>query len=449
MAKVLIIGAGLTGLSAAYYFEQNNFFDYEIIEQNDAPGGLLKSCNENGFTFDQTGHFLHISDPLFKKFIDDVLGFEKCNQINRSSYIYSWETYIPYPFQQSLGYLPKEVAFECLRGFVERKENMKNPKNFYQWVKKHFGLGFGEHFFFPYNNKLLNCENKNIMPSWTGRFVPDTSLRMLFDSLVDKEKALNVGYNSTFFYPKVGGINSLINALASKLKNKINLKTRLVELNIAQKTATYSDASLKKFDFLISTAPLPSLLACVHDSSKHFAPAIKNLKVNSVFNFNLGINKPSISDKHWVYFPRKDFLIYRLGYWHNFSDSMAPKDCSSIYGEYSFRYDLISATKLHKNFELAIQQVLDHHNLQACDVIFRKDFILKNAYVLYDAWREKNIDKIHQDLGKDNIFSIGRFGGWKYNSMQEAFLDGTKTAENICKLIRQQSINRIYSIFPS
>ena len=38
--KVLIIGAGLTGLSAAYHLEQAGFYDYLLLEAATTPGGL-------------------------------------------------------------------------------------------------------------------------------------------------------------------------------------------------------------------------------------------------------------------------------------------------------------------------------------------------------------------------------------------------------------------------
>ena len=46
-------------------------------------------------------------------------------------------------------------------------------------------------------------------------------------------------------------------------------------------------------------------------------------------------------------------------------------------------------------------------------------------------WREKNITKIHNTLKLENIHSIGRYGQWKYSSMQEAVLDGKQVVEKL------------------
>ena len=56
---------------------------------------------------------------------------------------------------------------------------------------------------------------------------------------------------------------------------------------------------------------------------------------------------------------------------------------------------------------------------------------IPHAYVIYNQWREKNLETLLISLEKENIHSIGRYGAWKYASMQEAVLDGKKVVENI------------------
>ena len=68
VSRVVILGAGLTGLSAAYHFEKNNFFDFKIFEQESTCGGLARSVKHKHFTFDFTGHFLHCNNNYFSHF---------------------------------------------------------------------------------------------------------------------------------------------------------------------------------------------------------------------------------------------------------------------------------------------------------------------------------------------------------------------------------------------
>jgi len=432
MPKVAIVGAGLTGLSLAYSLERQNFFDYEVFEADAVSGGLLKSVVQDGFTVDHTGHFLHVSDPLFASFLQDVVGLENCNKISRSSHIFTQDRYIGYPFQQNIGMLPLDVAYQCLEGFINRKSKIKNPKNFQQWVMKYFGKGFADHFFFPYNTKLLNITPKKLMPSWTGRFVPQTTLRNLTESLMGNHLGGSAGYNATFYYPKTGGIASIIAGISKKILGKINHLHRLVEIDQIEKRLFFENGNSCTYDLLVTTAPLPCTLKMLNRSIQNYGEPLNKLKCNSVFNFNLGIDKPAISEKHWVYLPEKKFMIYRLGFWHNFSENMAPAGTSALYGEYSFLNNKKQSQRDKSTiFEQAVAQTLDFLNLSGKDVIFRKDLLLDYAYVVYDAWREKNLAALLQQLASGDIYSIGRFGEWKYSSMQEAFLDGLSTSQLI------------------
>ncbi len=97
MTRVVIIGAGLTGLSTAYHLEQLGFFDYVIFEKEPEIGGLCRSVTNNGFTFDYTGHLLHINDPYVKILIEKLVGFHNFNYIPRESFIYSQNVFTKYP----------------------------------------------------------------------------------------------------------------------------------------------------------------------------------------------------------------------------------------------------------------------------------------------------------------------------------------------------------------
>jgi protoporphyrinogen oxidase len=83
MAKIVIIGAGLTGLSTAYHLEKKGFHDYLIFDKESSPGGLCRSVIQDGFTFDYTGHLLHVGDNYFRSLIDKLVGFDSFNTIHR------------------------------------------------------------------------------------------------------------------------------------------------------------------------------------------------------------------------------------------------------------------------------------------------------------------------------------------------------------------------------
>ena len=60
--KILVIGAGIAGLSSASYLQRNGF-ETEVFELHDRPGGLCAAWERKGYTFDGCIHWLMGSGP--------------------------------------------------------------------------------------------------------------------------------------------------------------------------------------------------------------------------------------------------------------------------------------------------------------------------------------------------------------------------------------------------
>ena len=91
---LVILGAGLAGLSTAYHFGKG----CQVFEAEDVPGGLLRTREVGGFSFDYTGHLLHLKDPYARGL---VAGLMKGNlaEHRRRARIYSKGVMTDYPFQ--------------------------------------------------------------------------------------------------------------------------------------------------------------------------------------------------------------------------------------------------------------------------------------------------------------------------------------------------------------
>lgn len=433
MAKVVIIGAGLTGLSTAYHLEEQGFFDYKIFEKESIIGGLCRSIEQDGFTFDFTGHLLHCNDPYFKSFIEKLIGKNHFNHIVRKSFIYSHDVHTYYPYQTHLYGLPEKIITDCIEGFVSKDTTIKHPITYYDWVLSTFGSGFGKHFFFPYQQKIFAYDLKKLTASWTGRFVPSTSLTQIIRGAISKESEKNIGYNATFLYPKKGGIVSWLKKLSNQLINPIKTNFCAKKIDLKNKTVIFSNGHTEPFQILISTMPLDLLLKNIQETSTmHIKQAHRNLICNSVVNFNLGINKKNVTKKNWIYYPEKKFPFYRIGFPHTFSTAMTPKNCSSLYGEIAH---IGKPTKtIDSILQNAITKTMELLDINQQEIVTKNILHIPHAYVIYDFWREKNIEAIHQQLHHHAIYSIGRYGEWKYASMQESVLDGKIMAETIMSL---------------
>ena len=437
MAKIVIIGAGPTGLSAAYHLEKKGFHDYQLFEKEQVVGGLCRSVYQDGFTFDLTGHLLHVGDPYFKSFIDDVVGFNNLLTVQRRSFVYSHGRFTRYPFQINLFGLPEEVIAECIEGYVLRPKSRKTPKTFHDWVMAQFGKGFAKHFFLPYQSKIFAHDTHKLTASWTGRFVPSTSLRQIIRGAISDVQE-TVGYNAQFFYPKNDGTAFWVNKLGARLRTPVNHECVLTSVDVRNRTVTFSNGYTESYEKLITTIPLDTLLRILKEpSSSYLRTAADKLLCNKVINFNLGISRPNVSDKHWIYYPEKQFPFYRMGFYHNFAPSTAPEGCSSLYGEFSH----INASKqtVSRMLSKSLKEAKRLFNIADHEIATKAVIPISHAYVIYDEWREKNLHKIHARLAEYGIYSIGRYGEWKYSSMQEAVLDGKKIADKLVIIPAQQA----------
>ena len=241
-----------------------------------------------------------------------------------------------------------------------------------------------------------------------------------------------VGYNSSFVYPKSGGIQSLVTGIAEKIQNPIYFNAQVTSIDATKKVVTFSNGHHEHYDKLITTMPLNQLVLIIKKAPRYaFHNAAKKLLCNSVMNFNLGFNIPNISEKHWVYLPEKQYIPYRFGFWQNFSQTMTPPNCSAIYGETSYLPIGTTVQQKQNLIKKSIDQVCKILKVEPKQIVAKKILHIPHAYVIYDQWRHTYLSRLHSALGEFSISSIGRYGGWQYSSMQEAILDGKKNAEAI------------------
>lgn len=433
--KIVILGAGLAGISTAYHLR--NKARTITIEKSNCVGGTAKSIQIDGFTFDITGHLLHLHNPYTKDLIQKLLK-KNLYSCERKAAIYSHKILTPYPFQVNTYGLPKKVIRECVIGFSQAvKKYSKDKKRstslpFYLWSLRTFGAGIHKHFMKSYNEKLWQVSLQNITAEWCGMFVPQPKLEDVIQGSKNRfDKSF--GYNVTFLYPKKGGIQVLSEALGRKVPVRLN--TSMEEIDWKKKLVKFQDQKWVPYDFLVSTLPLVELLKKMNDLPKELQNLIPDLKWTSVLCINLGINRPNISDKTWIYYPEKKFIFYRVGFPMNFTPHVVPKGCSSMYIEVSHPPEKKIAYQNPKFLKRVRDDLEKCGILQKSDKILVSNFIpIRYAYVLYTKNRKKVTQEIFDFLNENQIFSIGRYGEWKYSFMEEAILDGKKTAEKILSL---------------
>ena len=425
---ILILGAGLTGLAAAYFLKGR---DYLVIEKENEPGGLCRTTECNGFYFDFTGHFLHLRDETIRELVFDLLP-DGWLEAKRASFIHYRGVYTPYPFQAHTYGLPLDVVRECLIGFIEAREEKSAAagkyKNFKEWVEARFGKGFARHFFLPYNYKLWHTPLEDITTEWVDWAVPTPTAAEVVDGALGTGQA-HLGYNASFYYPLQGGIGTFTSALAGRVAH-LETGKEVVAVDHRNKTAHCKNGDALRYDVLVSPLPLKKLLEITRGIPEGLKQDGEKLRYASVFNLNLGLDRKDDTGRHWIYFPEKAFPFYRIGYPSNISEAVAPPGTTSLYIEVSH----LPETPLDEEttVEGCIEQMKQLQIIRPEDKVIAKEVKhIPYAYVIHDRRRLRCLAPILTALKEAGIYSIGRYGSWEYSFMEKSLLAGKNLAETL------------------
>ena len=427
--KILIIGAGLAGLATAYFLKKRRV-EVCIFEKERVCGGLCRSIKKSGFTFDFSGHFLHFRNPQILFLIKDILK-DNLVKHKRNAYVYSFNRYIPHPFQINFYHLPEKIARECQLGLIEthnNRERLSNNGSFLSWIYNKLGRGIAKYFMLPYNRKFWKVCLDGLTCEWTERFIVTPSIEDITGSLFGRGSN-NLGYNAFFWYPHKGGIEELIKAFASNQKN-IYLNGEVQEIDLNKKCIKLKNTSKERFDTLISTIPLPELGKIIKGLDKSILANFKKLRWLSIYNINFGIDNIIQRKRHWIYFPQKDISFFRVGFFHNFSPYLAPSGKGSLYVEVSYSKDRpIQRSSIVSRIKKDLKKIgiIKKESQILCENV--ND--IKYGYPLYDRNYKGIREKIINFLLKNNIYSCGRYGSWQYLSMEDVILEGENIANTV------------------
>lgn len=422
---ICVLGAGLAGLSASVALRQRGV-PHRVFEAASEVGGLARSTREAGYTFDRTGHLLHLRDPSIEALVREVVEPENLLEVERKSTFYAHGAYAPYPFQANVAGLPKELAFACLRDFVRAHFTEPKPpiRTFEDHCVAHFGRAMTDALLAPYNEKVWGMHPRELSADWCERFVPRPALDdVLRGALGLAHRPL--GYNTRFLFPRFG-----IGMLAEGLRDRagsVELAAPVSEVDLAARTLTVNGERVP-FRRLISTLPLPALVSRLRGAPPEIEAAASTLRSVDLHYLDLALNTPCEIDDHWVYVPDPSIPFYRVGVYSNFSPAMAPISKASLYVELS--------TKTQPVLSDVLPQVADA--LVAMGVIRAREAIrfarlraITSAYVVYDAARSARVAELHAFLDAHHIASVGRYGAWEYSSMEDALRAGREAAHAV------------------
>ena len=440
--RIVIIGAGPTGLAAGYRLRELGYNNFLIVEARDRVGGLASSeTTSNGFTYDIGGHVLFSHYEYFDRLFDKLLGNEY-QRLQREAWVWMFDRFLPYPFQNNIKYLPRQVVLECLLGLIEAQKqplDMARFANFEEFIHGVFGKGIAKHFMMPYNFKVWAHPPRLLNKEWIGQRVSVVDIeRVLGNVILDRDDA-GWGPNSTFKYPRHGGTGGIFERMRPYVEDNLRLNCPLVAIDSVKQEVCLADGTREKYDLLFSTLPMDQLVCGMNgEVPDEIRAHAARLRHSGSLIVGVGLRKTVPSTKCWMYFPEDNCPFYRLTYLSNYSPEVVPdvRTHYSILAEVSWSDhkaedadcivdDVIQGLVNTKMItDLDRKYIVDTH-------VIERDY----TYPVPGLERDAALAAVHPFLESRNIYSRGRFGAWRYEvgNMDHSVAQGVEWVNRIVR----------------
>ncbi len=438
--KNLIIGAGPTGLGAGHRLAELGEDSFLLLEKNTHVGGLSASFRDAaGFTWDVGGHVVFSHFNYFDRLLDDLLGDEQLRH-ERVSRIRAAGTWIPYPFQNNIRRLPKELVWECVRGLLSLDgADDAPPAHFGEWIDRVFGPGIARLFMRPYNFKVWAHPPEKMSHNWIGERVSVVDTARVLENIILEKDDVAWGPNNTFSFPLHGGTGEIYRRLAARFSDRISLGEGAAEVDAAAKTVRTTSGRTIAYEQLLNTGPLDLLAGkLVANAPDALRRAAAKLKHTGAFIGGVGVAGVRDDDTCWMYFPENNCPFYRVTNFHIYSPNNTPDPDGARPRKRALMTEV--STSSHKREDPAahldnVLSGLSNASLLApgeeADVVSTWEMRVEYSYPVPCLERDAALAVIQPWLEERGISSRGRFGGWKYETgnMDHSLMQGVQWAD--------------------
>ncbi len=418
--RIAIIGAGPTGLGAAWRLCQLGHDSWDLFEAADHPGGLASSVlDEHGFTWDLGGHVVFSRYEYFNRLLDQLLT-DGWLEHRREAWVWLRDRFIPYPLQNNLWRLPKDDRVRCLRGLISahRDHGHSHASDFGQWIRQQFGEGLAEIFMEPYNFKVWAYPPSDLSANWIGQRVARVDLDRVLTNIRRRQDDVSWGPNARFRFPKRHGTGAIWWALYHRLPaHRIHFGKHVWRLNSRRRVLHFDDGSEHPFDLLLSTMPLDRLIASIDDQPQlgHLVKQFKHSSTHVVGVGVDGVTPDRLAKKSWMYFPEPNCPFYRVTVFSNYSPHHVARP--------GHQWSLLAETSQSPQKPLRSDRIVNDtlRGLQATGLLSARAVIattwhrrLEYGYPTPFLGRDRVLRQTMSTLEAMGILSRGRFGAWKY-----------------------------------
>lgn len=432
---IVILGAGPTGLGAAWRLHERGHVNWSLYEAASEPGGLASSVvDARGFTWDLGGHVLFSHYRYFDEVMDRALGDRWVEHV-REAWVWMRDRWIPYPFQNNIWRLQEAELNACVEGLKALKaKGAEPPATFRDWLLGSFGQGICDTFLFPYNRKVWAYDPSALNVAWMGERVATVNLQRILDNIALKRDDVSWGPNSTFRFPLHGGTGAIWKAVQQLLPQaNLHFGRGITRIDTRNRRIETSAGEMVEDDVLISTMPLDRLLTTI-DGPDHVKALASRFVHSSSHIIGVGMSgtvPEALKTKCWIYFPEPQMPFYRATVFSNYSPNNAPP------GHWSLMAEVSESPEKPVAGETVVDEVVAA--FAQCGFIDRSHVVsrwhrrLEHGYPTPWIGRDEVLQQVERALHAAGIYSRGRFGAWKYevSNQDHSLMQGVEAVDRI------------------
>lgn len=439
-----ILGAGLTGLTAAYVLNKRAQ-PVEVFELEPFLGGASRTVVYNGFRFDLGGHRFYTRNQPVLDLVNELVGPELLT-VPRVSRIYIKGRFANYPlsFFNALAALGPVTSLGVAGsyGLEKLKSAFRAPpeKSFEDWVVRRFGRRLYEIYFGPYSEKVWGIPCNELGADFAAQRIKGMSFREAVRSMLLPKKDAPATLASRFIYPRLG-FGRIPDQMAAALPpGALRLSAPVVRVDHDGRRVTQvasrinQEENIRSVEHVISTVPVNELLGMMNPRPPQAVlNAAAGLRYRDMVIAFVTLDREQVTPDHWIYFSSGDVFFGRMHEPKNWSGAMAPAGRTGLVVEtWCFENEPVWS----EPDEAHLQRVAGR--LTEMKLIEKRQFLggcvvrLKKAYPLYVNDYQQRMDAILGWLRPlTNLQLAGRNGLFKYTSGDWYIDMGMKAAENV------------------
>ncbi len=485
--KIIILGAGPAGLTAAYYVLKNSKkYDVEIYEKSNTVGGISKTIEYNGNYMDLGGHrfFSKIEEvnSIWKELMEiqnkpskddkklhrekklpkEGKNPEKEDNVllirRRISRIYFNKKLIAYPVSLNFDTIKKIGFFRsinCGLSYLKSCFFKKKEDNLAAFYINRFGKKLYEIFFKDYTKKLWGRSPKYLSADWGAQRVKGLSIKKVIKEYFSKITNKNYKTNETslietFLYQKKGP-GQMWNIMAKeveKLGGKIIYNSNINNIKIKNNKIIeiYNNNEKVKGNYIISSIPIKDLINIIEKAPKSIVKIsnalpyrdfitigliLKNINLKNETDYKT-IN--NIAPDTWIYIQEKKYKLGRIQIFNNWSPYLV-KDINNTVSlglEYfCTKNDIFWCMTDDEITKFAVKELESMGIIEKDNVLDYHVERVEKAYPAYFGSYE-DIDKVQNYINSiDNLYCIGRNGQHRYNNMDHSMMTAIESIKCI------------------